>query len=550
MNESTRLVAHGRGMGPRGVATLLVCWVLGAHPSLAAVTLQDGGASLAVQGRLPPISSPRLDDLEQAVQHQLLEARATFETLFARPDNDAATLADAYGLLGQHYHAYDLGETALGCYERAALHGPRDARWPYLMADLARRRGDLEQAATHYQTCLALAPEDIPALVQLGETQWELHQLEHAESLLGRALAADPACHKARALLGQIALSRGQHERAIACFEAVLAEVPAADRLHYPLAMAYRAAGDLEKARQHLAVVGESGVGLVDPLMSAVQALATGERVQLLRGRLAFSAGDYGGAATAFERAVAADPQSSRARINLATALGQLGQLRAAIAQCRLALELEPANLTAQFNLGTMLSMAGDDAEAEARLLIVLAADPDDGSAHRELAHVLRRSDRPEVALLHYDEAIRLSPGDEGARLAQAALLVSVGRYAEALWWLEEGHAVLPGAGQLAAALAKILAASPRADLRDGARALDLALRVHTATGQAGHAELVALALAELDRCDDAAQWLEEAAVAAETAGDLVSSERLLAEAARYASGDPCAVQASPGANR
>jgi len=98
--------------------------------------------------------------------------------------------------------------------------------------------------------------------------------------------------------------------------------------------------------------------------------------------------------------------------------------------------------------------------------------------------------------------------------------------------------------------LAKILAASPRADLRDGARALDLALRVHTATGQAGHAELVALALAELDRCDDAAQWLEEAAVAAETAGDLVSSERLLAEAARYASGDPCAVQASPGANR
>lgn len=547
----TKRVSRNTGLiGPWGMALALIYCAAGSLPLMAAVTLQDGGANLAAQSGLAPITSPRLDDLEQAVQHQLMEARATFETLFARPDNDAATLADAYGLLAQHYHAYDLRDTAFGCYQRAALHGPQDARWPYLMADLVRRRGDLGEAVTHYRASLTLAPDHIPSLVQLGETLRELNALAEAESLLARALERDPSCHRARAQLGQIALSRGQHERAIECFEAVLAQVPAATRLHYPLAMAYRAGGDLDRAREHLAVVGESGVGLVDPLMSEVQALATGERVQLLRGRLAFAAGDYGAAAVAFERAVAAEPRSSRARINLASALGQLGQVSDAIAHCRLALEIEPANLTAQFNLGTLLSGAGHDDEAEERLLLVLAAVPDDGSAHRELAHVLRRTRRSEVALLHYAEAIRLSPGDEAARLGQAGLLVSAGRYAEALSRLEDGHAALPAAGQLAAALAKLLAASPQADLRDGERALDLALRVHAATGQAAHGELVALALAALGRCDDAAQWLGEVAVAAEAAGDLGASERLLAEAARYKTGDPCAVQGANKAER
>ena len=55
--------------------------------------------------------------------------------------------------------------------------------------------------------------------------------------------------------------------------------------------------------------------------------------------------------------------------------------------------------------------------------------------------------------------------------------------------------------------LAYLLAASPQTDLRNGARALDLAQRVYSAANAPQHGALVALALAELGRCSEAAEW-------------------------------------------
>jgi hypothetical protein len=64
--------------------------------------------------------------------------------------------------------------------------------------------------------------------------------------------------------------------------------------------------------------------------------------------------------------------------------------------------------------------------------------------------------------------------------------------------------------------LAYFLAASPQPDLRNGARAFDLAQRVYATTHSAQHGALVALSLAELGRCSEAAGWQRRMIVAAE----------------------------------
>ena len=68
----------------------------------------------------------------------------------------------------------------------------------------------------------------------------------------------------------------------------------------------------------------------------------------------------------------------------------------------------------------------------------------------------------------------------------------------------------------------------------DGRRALELATIVHTAAPTPVHAETVALALAELERCDDAAEWMRRAIADADRVKDTVESLRLRSEADRY----------------
>ena len=72
--------------------------------------------------------------------------------------------------------------------------------------------------------------------------------------------------------------------------------------------------------------------------------------------------------------------------------------------------------------------------------------------------------------------------------------------------------------------LAYLLAASPQYDLRDGARALELAQMIYQATGSLEHGALVAMALAELGRCTEASEWQRRMIAAAEPTSDARNS--------------------------
>jgi tetratricopeptide (TPR) repeat protein len=144
------------------------------------------------------------------------------------------------------------------------------------------------------------------------------------------------------------------------------------------------------------------------------------------------------------------------------------------------------------------------------------------------------------------DEAIEIltaagkaDPEDEDALVSLSILLANNERYRDAVALLEDAHRRLPGRPTATTTLARLLASSPDRSVRDGRRALDLAMAVYEAEAAAVHAETVALALAELGRCAEAAQWMRRAVDSAGREGDRAERTRLAGELPKYEAA-PC----------
>lgn len=491
------------------------------------------------------VPAANLEGLEEPVARQLESLRELVEARVADSEATAAELAEALGELGRHYHAYQLVEAAEECYTIARRLEPGDFRWPYLMGYLYQSGGRLEEALEQYQRALSIVPGVAPALIRLGNTYLELNRPEEAEKALGEALRLDPTATAAMASLGQLYLSAGRHAEAVDALEQALELEPAADLLYYPLGQAYRGLGEMDKARASLARRGEVGVRPADPVIDDLDRLTTGERVHLLRGRAAFDAGRFAEAADEFRSAVEAAPESVRARVNLASALAAAGEADEAIGHLEDVVEIAPGNATAWFNLGLLYRDRGDLEAAARSLAEAIGYEKDDAEMRLRLADVLRRLGRIEEVVPHYGKAVALEPGLEDAWLGEAQSLAALGRFEESITRLETAHKLMPTSGQVAQSLAHILASCPDPALRDGKRALDLALRVATARPTLFSVQILAMAYAELGQCDEAAKWQSRAVDTAREAGNAQQAAMLEWVLAGYQAGPPCRPPAS-----
>jgi Flp pilus assembly protein TadD len=295
----------------------------------------------------------------------------------------------------------------------------------------------------------------------------------------------------------------------------------------------------MDRARQELKLRGTVGVRPVDPLADDLKEMVQGEHLFLIRGHLAFNAGRYHEAAEAFASAVQAKPDSARGRVNLGTSLARLGDWQGAIEQYRAALQYDPDQRVAHFNLATLALRTNNTAVAIRHFREVLRIDPKDAETHHELGQLLMRIRRPNEALVHLLRATQLRGDDEILLLDLASLLVQQGRYKEALEVLDRANKRFPARGLTASALARLLAACPDASLRDGERALNLALKVYRARSTVSHGETVAQALAELGRYDEAATWQRRLIAAAEQTGKRDLAARLRKDLVRYEAAAP-----------
>ena len=117
---------------------------------------------------------------------------------------------------------------------------------------------------------------------------------------------------------------------------------------------------------------------------------------------------------------------------------------------------------------------------------------------------------------------------------------MGAGQWGKAREALETGLQKVPGDPSLGSALAEVLAGSPDPAIRDGQRALQVALTAYQARRETDHGEAVGMALAELGRFDEAVRFQRDLVAQAQAKG--ASPEvraRLAANLGRYERGEP-----------
>src|SRR5712692_8208168 len=495
---------------------------------------QSAGVLQSSRAGLTPVHQPDLADLEPDIRDQLISLQ---NSLAAQTKDSATTdlkLSEAYGLMGQVYQAYSLTSPAKECYLNARHLAPKDFRWTYLLANVSQQEGRAEEALRYYILARGLRPDYLAAPVNLGNLYLQQNRLEEARSSFKEALALNPNCTAARYGLGQIALSNRNYDEAVKYLEQALADAPEATRIHYVLAIGYRGLGNIQKAQAHLQQQGPVGIRVSDPLLDGLKELIRGERLHLVRGRMAFDALRFSEAADEFRKAVAANPASVSARVNLGSTLAQMGDVKGAAEQYQEAIRISPSNAAAHYNLGLLLAKQNQHDRAILQFQSVLASNAKDPDARFMLAQELLRSARAEEALAEFSRVVESDPDNEEALLERVKLLFSKKQYKQALEGLEKGNALFPQKGRTAALLAYLLASSPQYDLRDGTRALALARLVYESTGLVNHGAIVAMALAELGRCSEAAEWQRQMIATAERDRDMSMVGKLNAELKRY----------------
>lgn len=520
-------------------------------PAVAEPTEEPAGTGEPVAPEAPPVTEapeplpePDLAGMEPAVRDLLAEERKALERLIARDDADPALRADAWGEMGFVYHAHGLLNAAATCYRNAEALAPQDFRWPHSLGALERERGRLEEARDALTRTVEMVPGDLAAQVYLGDVLLALGDLEAAAATADRAYQLNDSSPAVLDMVGRVAMETGQIEEAAKLFEFAVAQVPEANRLQYQLGMAYRGLGDLEKAREHLALAGKIGVKPPDRLLEMIDEQKTGERLLLLEGRRAYNAGDFAAAAEAFQRAVDAEPESLRARVNLASALAYSGSVPQAVEELNYILEKNPQHQEALYNLGAILRASGKYPDAVEVLTRALQVNPEDDSAHYELGLAYRGLNRLQDAERELGLAVSGRPLDSQMQHTYGDILARLGRYQEARDVLFEAYRLQPEDGLLAHGLARLLAAAPDPAVRNGGVAVQLATRVVQAAPTLGHLETLAMALAEADRCAEAAEVQRQILDLPNLAPAGIAKFSVAAQ--RYAQGPPCRAPVDP----
>ena len=523
----------------RYLVTLATASILGVT---ACNTARESAPAAPATPSLKTVSLPDMSTAAESVQTQL---RARYESMTAaigKPGVASSELADAYGEMGKLFMAAEFYDAAEACLTNAQTLAPSEMKWPYYLGHVFRLEHDDARAVTAFERVLMLQPTDVPTLVWLSELHLAANRTDEAERLLTTAKSLAPESGAVSFGLGRVALARKQYSQAVTFLENALRVAPAATRVHYPLALAYRGIGNARAADAHLKLRGDVDPPQADPLMADLAGLLQNAAAYETRGTRALDARQWADAADNLSKAVELSPRNAFTRLNLGTALYMQGNADRALEQYREAVRLSPGLARAHFGIGVIMESRGRDDEAIAAFSTAVASDPAYLEARFTLANALRRNGRVQESLPHYAEIIRINPAVSQASFGYAIGLVRLARYQEARDRLQDSMKAFPDQPGFAHALARLLAAAPDDRVRDGARAEMIMTRLLESQRTLALAETMAMTQAELGRFQAAIRWQRDAIAMARQSGGGAIVSRLTEVLKQYEAGRPCRV--------
>lgn len=411
---------------------------------------------------LPGLPDLKISDFQPAIRKQVQQADAAAH---ARPRS-----ADASGKLGMVLDAYQQYESAAPCYERAHRLDGRSFPWAYYLGSTQFHQGKYVQAAAALREALRLAPAYLPAQLKLAESllaegdldgSSEIYEAilkstsksmdsrlrgndrnggeprgndEGGDSLSRSGGIAAPA--EALYGLGRIQSARGDISAAAESYRRACELFPDYGAAQYALALAYQKLGKPGEAEPHFRAYQANMTvtpPLEDPLMGAVQALNLGVDQHLRRSIELEKQGDLREAIKEQELALEVDPQNVQANINLISLYARLKDPGAAEKHFRESVRLNPNRADAYYNYGVFQSMQGKSEEAERAYRQALQINSNYAEAQNNLGFLLEKQGKTEEALAEYEAALKSKPNYHPAHYNIATILARQGKYGESI---------------------------------------------------------------------------------------------------------------------
>jgi tetratricopeptide (TPR) repeat protein len=426
--------------------------------------------------QLLPIPESDISGAEPAIRQAITEARASIASLLATPDADPKRLAQAYGRLGALLVLREVEAPADAAFRNARTLEPGAFRWPYYAGYLAMMTGNSDRALEQLEAARALDPDYPTLYLRIGKVRLDRSELAEAKANFERIREVPGLAPAANFYLGQIANLERRYPDAVTHLTKTLELDPGATEAHWPLAQAYRALGENDEARAHMARVEPRTPPAKDPLLDQLRGAAEQSVPAFERAIYAVDKRDYQTAADEFSAGLAVAPDNLAARVSYARVLYLAGDQDKAESELDRVLGTDPDQTLALFLKGVLLQQDGNGAGAADHYRRALAIEPDHPGVLYYLANLDFTSGRYAEAAAGYKRALQAEDAPPPARLLALIAEHHAGRpESETAQALADLIAARPDDPLLAYAQACLLAAARDPAVRDPARASDLA---------------------------------------------------------------------------
>jgi tetratricopeptide (TPR) repeat protein len=470
----------------------------GSRPALTLLAFVSLLAACRAQVSAPP--PPDLSDFEPAVVESFSGRQRRLDGLLQDTGTPASTLAEAFADLGSWYQAQFLSEHAIACYSSAALVDRKNFEWHALEADAALAAGRPEEAYEVLISALSEVADPSALWLELAEAELRTGRVSDAREHFEQALAANRSSVRARLGLGQTELSAENFDEALSVLRGASTLQPGVREIEQALGLAYRGLGRSDRADSHLRRATKARPldrSVESPWLERVAAASAGAQGHATRGRQARDNGRLDESIVHFRRALEAAPEVPVHHQRLGGVLLRKGDAQEARAVLAAAVDRFPDHLGLTLELAKVDAELGSLDRALDTLLALRMVDPTSIAIAQALEVVYARLGRFGDALNECTSVLVERPDSAELHLRCARWHTVLGNWDRAVAQLEESLVLAPGTSGATVLLSRLLAASPEADLRDGARALTLAERGAAGARSPFTLETLAMALAE-----------------------------------------------------
>jgi tetratricopeptide (TPR) repeat protein len=472
-----------------------------------AALYHDRGLAHATSGNLEQAISDFTEALSLSPENAaLLLSRARAHAELGRNDDALADLDEALRIAPQSASAFSQRGTLhvrLGQYEQAIADCTEAIRIKPTPAAYFQRgnayaeSGDQDRAVADYTQVLQLDSKAAPALTNRGNSYARLGDLERALADFDRALEIAPDDLVTMINRGNARARLGQLVGAVADYTHALRLDPAHARTYSSRGLIHASQGDWEKA-------------LAD-FDQAIRLEPGNPRPYNHRGNVRAERGDRAGAIADFSEAVRRDPTYAAAWYNRGIAFGELGQHARAVEDFTQTLRLEPSHSRALTNRGLARRRLADQDGALADFTAAISTDPEMLAAYFNRAGLLSERGDYDAAVADLDEVLRRDGDDVAAWISRGRIHSLLGQHEKAIADNLEALKRAPDDSRIANNLAWLRATAPRAELRDGPAALELARKACAAGEDCTRLDTLAAALAACGQFEEAASCQQRA---------------------------------------